>query len=197
MPDLGNNYIVPHPAPISATLSSTFLNPLTPRRSFETSPCSLAEATMTEPAELSPEDEIFSDGFNSALCGGNQQNCEPLQSYFSEKSNYHPTLSQANLLSMSPSNTGIHTPMYSWCSSQSSKLIVGPDTRCSNCSTGSTSLWRRDGSGSPVCNACGLYFKLHRQPRPLTMRRDTVQARKRKQPGRGRRKRKSNINEIL
>jgi transcription elongation factor Elf1 len=33
---------------------------------------------------------------------------------------------------------------------------------CSNCSTSTTTLWRRNGDGLPVCNACGLYFKLHK-----------------------------------
>lgn len=32
---------------------------------------------------------------------------------------------------------------------------------CSNCSTTTTTLWRRNNNGEPVCNACGLYFKLH------------------------------------
>lgn len=32
---------------------------------------------------------------------------------------------------------------------------------CSNCSTLTTTLWRRNNDGEPVCNACGLYFKLH------------------------------------
>lgn len=32
---------------------------------------------------------------------------------------------------------------------------------CANCSTTTTTLWRRNNSGDPVCNACGLYFKLH------------------------------------
>ena len=34
-------------------------------------------------------------------------------------------------------------------------------TNCSNCNTNTTTLWRRNKEGEPVCNACGLYFKLH------------------------------------
>ena len=34
-------------------------------------------------------------------------------------------------------------------------------TQCSNCHTTTTTLWRRNGTGEPVCNACGLYYKLH------------------------------------
>lgn len=32
---------------------------------------------------------------------------------------------------------------------------------CANCQTTNTTLWRRNNQGEPVCNACGLYFKLH------------------------------------
>lgn len=32
---------------------------------------------------------------------------------------------------------------------------------CSNCRTTTTTLWRRNADGDPVCNACGLYTKLH------------------------------------
>ena len=32
---------------------------------------------------------------------------------------------------------------------------------CSNCNTTNTTLWRRNNAGEPVCNACGLYYKLH------------------------------------
>nr|XP_036233334.1 GATA zinc finger domain-containing protein 7 isoform X4 [Bactrocera oleae] len=54
---------------------------------------------------------------------------------------------------------------------------------CSNCLTTHTSLWRRNPSGEPVCNACGLYFKLHSVKRPLNMKKDTIQTRKRKAKG--------------
>ncbi len=36
-----------------------------------------------------------------------------------------------------------------------------PGTSCSNCKTCFTSLWRRAPNGLIVCNACGLYQKMH------------------------------------
>ncbi|XP_037578311.1 GATA-binding factor A-like isoform X3 [Dermacentor silvarum] len=51
---------------------------------------------------------------------------------------------------------------------------------CSNCGTTATTLWRRNNEGEPVCNACGLYFKLHNINRPLAMRKESIQTRKRK-----------------
>ncbi|XP_042203745.1 erythroid transcription factor-like isoform X5 [Homarus americanus] len=51
---------------------------------------------------------------------------------------------------------------------------------CTNCHTSVTSLWRRNSQGDPVCNACGLYYKLHSVNRPLTMKKESIQTRKRK-----------------
>ncbi|XP_051758119.1 GATA-binding factor 1-B [Ctenopharyngodon idella] len=53
-------------------------------------------------------------------------------------------------------------------------------TQCANCQTSNTTLWRRNASGEPVCNACGLYFKLHNVNRPLTMKKEGIQTRNRK-----------------
>ncbi|XP_024231292.2 transcription factor GATA-5 [Oncorhynchus tshawytscha] len=51
---------------------------------------------------------------------------------------------------------------------------------CTNCLTSTTTLWRRNAEGEPVCNACGLYMKLHGVPRPLAMKKESIQTRKRK-----------------
>lgn len=50
---------------------------------------------------------------------------------------------------------------------------------CANCQTTTTPLWRRDATGKTICNACGLYYKLHQVHRPATMMRTVIKRRKR------------------
>jgi transcription elongation factor Elf1 len=53
-------------------------------------------------------------------------------------------------------------------------------TACNNCATTTTTLWRRIKENETVCNACGLYFKVHGRDRPTQLRKDILQTRKRK-----------------
>ena len=56
---------------------------------------------------------------------------------------------------------------------------------CTNCQTSSTSTWRKDSEGRPLCNACGLYFRIHKIHRPAEWARSgAILRRQRKQTGR-------------
>ncbi|KAI0244545.1 GATA type transcriptional activator of nitrogen-regulated proteins, partial [Massospora cicadina] len=53
-------------------------------------------------------------------------------------------------------------------------------TICFDCGTDTTSLWRRDGLGNTVCNACRLYFLHHNKKRPFSTRPHVIKRRNRK-----------------
>ncbi|KAF7974624.1 hypothetical protein HWV62_11604 [Athelia sp. TMB] len=57
-------------------------------------------------------------------------------------------------------------------------MAVRP-AQCYNCHTTATPLWRKDDEGKTVCNACGLYYKLHGASRPISMKSDVIRKRSR------------------
>lgn len=58
-------------------------------------------------------------------------------------------------------------------------------TTCTNCFTQTTPLWRRNPEGQPLCNACGLFLKLHGVVRPLSLKTDVIKKRNRGSGGTG------------
>lgn len=67
---------------------------------------------------------------------------------------------------------------------RSSQTVVsganrGAETECTNCHTKKTPLWRRNPEGEPLCNACGLFLKLHGETRPLRLKSDVIKKRNR------------------
>ncbi|RKP07712.1 hypothetical protein THASP1DRAFT_30478 [Thamnocephalis sphaerospora] len=51
---------------------------------------------------------------------------------------------------------------------------------CRNCETTVTPLWRRDPEGRALCNACGLFLKLHGILRPKSLKTDVIKKRNRR-----------------
>ncbi|KAG1441469.1 hypothetical protein G6F46_004031 [Rhizopus delemar] len=53
------------------------------------------------------------------------------------------------------------------------------DIQCYHCQTTNTPLWRRSPEGAVLCNACGLFLKLHGVVRPLSLKSDVIKKRNR------------------
>ncbi|RPD63428.1 hypothetical protein L227DRAFT_584549 [Lentinus tigrinus ALCF2SS1-6] len=69
--------------------------------------------------------------------------------------------------STGPSATPVNSSQQN---STSNSAPGGVKAECSNCGATHTPLWRRGLNDELNCNACGLYCKLHKRPRPKSMR---------------------------
>nr|BDF92170.1 GATA-like transcription factor [Parasteatoda tepidariorum] len=79
-----------------------------------------------------------------------------------------------------PVQTPVEEPAPKRTRKKQSAIANARNQVCQNCECPNTTLWRRSFSGEAVCNACGLYEKLHKRKRPKSMGKDTIQTRRRK-----------------
>lgn len=77
------------------------------------------------------------------------------------------------VINLTPSTTTITAQ------EQEVAAVDEPLIECINCQQTKTPLWRKNENGQPICNACGLYAKLHNKNRPVEMRKSTIQRRRR------------------
>ncbi|SCU88185.1 LANO_0D01354g1_1 [Lachancea nothofagi CBS 11611] len=75
------------------------------------------------------------------------------------------------------------TSLSSYRQNSSSEVPRKAQVECFNCKTTKTPLWRRDGGGNTMCNACGLFQKLHGTMRPLSLKSDVIRKRNTKKRG--------------
>ncbi|XP_050963434.1 transcription factor GATA-3 isoform X4 [Labeo rohita] len=127
----------------------------------------------------------------------------PIATYPSYVSDYGPGLfPPSSLIGGSSSSYGSKTrPKTRSCSGrsvsckkltrQAQSAARRAGTSCANCQTTTTTLWRRNANGDPVCNACGLYYKLHNINRPLTMKKEGIQTRNRKMSSKSKKSKKT------
>lgn len=83
-----------------------------------------------------------------------------------------------NVDSSAPSRPGRRrTKVSSTDLANSTATGIGSPIICTNCSTQVTPLWRRTREGDPMCNACGLFFKVNGVHRPLSLKTDIIKKR--------------------
>ncbi|CAX41773.1 transcriptional activator of nitrogen-regulated genes, putative [Candida dubliniensis CD36] len=102
------------------------------------------------------------------------ENTSPKNISSSSSSSLAPSTKANNLSHNNTTNN--HGPS-SEIKSSSSSLPPKKVTRCFNCNTTATPLWRRDADGNTLCNACGLFLKLHGTCRPLSLKSDVIKKR--------------------
>ncbi|XP_041819613.1 transcription factor GATA-3 isoform X4 [Chelmon rostratus] len=141
----------------------------------------------------------------ASIGAGSSSAHHPIATYPPYVPEYGPGLfPPSSLIGGSPSSYGSKTrPKTRSCSGRSRPISCRKLTRqvqsaarragtsCANCQTTTTTLWRRNANGDPVCNACGLYFKLHNINRPLTMKKEGIQTRNRKMSSKSKKSKKS------
>ncbi|KAJ8410248.1 hypothetical protein AAFF_G00202290 [Aldrovandia affinis] len=164
---LGGSYHSPYPAYMSPNMGGTWA-----AAQFDSSVLHSMQSGGPASATRHPNIELFDDFAEGREC----VNCGAMSTPLWRRDGTGHYL--CNACGLYHKMNGINRPLIKPQRRLSASRRVG--LSCTNCHTTTTTLWRRNAEGEPVCNACGLYMKLHGVPRPLAMKKEGIQTRKRK-----------------
>ncbi|KAI8138049.1 hypothetical protein BJV82DRAFT_673989 [Fennellomyces sp. T-0311] len=159
-----------HHFPASPTEFSMHPEMYSPPGSAPATPMSADQDQLQNPGGLSFE-ELLTLFYNNSIHSPPHQ----------QQQLHHPSSPPANI---TPPQSYIETtppPKEAPPSSTSSTPLRKSESKskCTNCGTTTTPLWRRNPQGQPLCNACGLFLKLHGVVRPLSLKTDVIKKRNR------------------
>ncbi|KFW06679.1 hypothetical protein N327_05103, partial [Fulmarus glacialis] len=163
----GSSYSSPYPAYMSPEMATTWTS-----SPFDSPMLHNLQSRGTPTATRHANIEFFDDYSEGREC----VNCGAMSTPLWRRDGTGHYL--CNACGLYHKMNGINRPLFKPQRRLSASRRVG--LSCANCHTTTTTLWRRNAEGEPVCNACGLYMKLHGVPRPLAMRKEGIQTRKRK-----------------
>ncbi|CAK9441555.1 uncharacterized protein LODBEIA_P54230 [Lodderomyces beijingensis] len=158
--------------------SNTNKTLLSSSSSLSSSSCQKSSASPSHPIKdeikvLTPGSDISSTsrhGSNASASSTNSSLPSESETIKAPKSNLTSSLSKLKNQDQS------QHPQQSQSQSQQ-QAAEGIVTTCFNCKTQKTPLWRKDASGNTLCNACGLFLKLHGTTRPLSLKTDVIKKR--------------------
>ncbi|XP_075064709.1 trans-acting T-cell-specific transcription factor GATA-3 isoform X3 [Mixophyes fleayi] len=216
-PASSSSLVTGHSSPHLFTFPPTPPKDVSPDPSISTTGSSISNRQEEKEClkyHVSPESMKLESSHARTLGGASSSAHHAISNYQSYVQEYSPGLFPPNIIGGSPTSFPCKSrPKTRSSTAQEGKLSAGnwhlhqktcysgqkkcfqsaarrAGTSCANCQTTTTTLWRRNANGDPVCNACGLYYKLHNINRPLTMKKEGIQTRNRKMSSKSKKSKK-------